>query len=282
MSTIAKVFVVLNLLLAVAFLGAAATFLGYVDSYRGKFTAEEEAHRTTKTNKDKVIADRDAEVAKLKGEVNTAQQEKATATDREMVTTRAYNELKTAYDSTSASHTALTRAHTVAQDTIKGLTELKEQLQSNATALKEATRLAQDEKGAAVKAMNQAQLDLDNSRGLIKELETKLSTVEEALSRAQFAREAGIRGSGAPTGTGEPQPMQNAKITASDPRSNIVVISIGSEDGVKVGYRYVVSRGASYVGMIEVTSTEGKQAAARSIRDLQKSEIRVGDDVASQ
>jgi hypothetical protein len=282
MSTIAKVFVVLNLLLAVAFLGAAATFLGYVDSYRGKYTDEQKAHDTTRTNKDKVIADRDAEVAKLKGEVSAAQLEKATATDRETVTARAYNELKTAYDSVSASHTRLTASSTVAQDTIKGLTELKEQLQTNAAALREAARLAQDERGAAVKAMNQAQLDLQNATGTIKELEQKLATVQEALDRAQFAREAGIRGTGAPTGTGEVQPMQNAKVTASDGRTNIVVISIGSEDGVKVGYRYVVSRGSTYVGMIEVTSTEAKQSAARSIRDLQKSEIRVGDDVASQ
>jgi hypothetical protein len=265
----------------VAFLGAAATFLGYVDSYRGKFTDEQKAHENTRTTKDKKIADQDAEIAKLKGEVTTAQGEKATATDREMVTARAYAELKAAYDSASASLTRLTAAHTVANDTIKGLTELKEQLQANATTLKEATRAAQDERGAAVKAMNQAQLDLENSRGTIRELEQKLAACEDSLARLRFEKEAGVR-SGTGTGAGEPQPAQTAKVMASDPGTNIVVISLGSEDGVKVGYRYVVSRGASYVGMIEVTSTEAKQSAARSIRDLQKSEIRVGDDVASQ
>ena len=36
MSTLAKVFVVLNLLLAVAFLGAAAAFLGHSDNWKAK------------------------------------------------------------------------------------------------------------------------------------------------------------------------------------------------------------------------------------------------------
>ena len=40
MSTVAKFFVVLNLVLAVVFLGAASTFLGYMDSNLKKYTDE--------------------------------------------------------------------------------------------------------------------------------------------------------------------------------------------------------------------------------------------------
>src|SRR5436190_24332916 len=63
MSTVAKVFVVLNLLLAVAFLGAAATHLGYDDSYRKKLTD--------------VTAQKDQEIGRLNGLITEANREKA-------------------------------------------------------------------------------------------------------------------------------------------------------------------------------------------------------------
>ena len=281
MSTIAKVFVVLNLVLAVAFLGAAATFLGYVDSYRGKFTVEETAHAKTRETKDREINSLKADIEKLQGDVARAQEERTTAVDREGVTARTYNELKAAYDSTAASLATAQAALRTSTEFNRHLSELKDQFQKNAQASLEAANAANDEKSLAVKAMNQSQQDLQNANDRIRELEQKLATCEDALARAEFAAQARVRGGGQ-TGPGEPQPAQTAKVMAADAGSNIVVISLGSEDGVKVGYRYVVSRGASYVGTIEVTSTEGKQSAARSIRDLQKSEIRVGDDVASR
>jgi hypothetical protein len=281
MSTIAKVFVVLNLVLAVAFLGAAATFLGYVDSYRGKFTVEETAHAQTRVTKDREINSLKADIEKLQGDVARAQEERTTAVDREGVTARTYNELKAAYDSTAASLATAQNALRTSTEFNRHLSELKDQFQKNAQASLEAANAANDEKSLAVKSMNQAQLDLQGANERIRELEQKLAACEDSLARAEFAAAARVRGGGG-TGPGEPQPAQTAKVMAADAGSNIVVISLGSEDGVKVGYRYVVSRGASYVGTIEVTSTEGKQSAARSIRDLQKSEIRVGDDVASR
>jgi hypothetical protein len=281
MSTIAKVFVVLNLVLAVAFLGAAATFLGYVDSFRTKLTVEETAHANTRKEKDARIASLETEIASLKGQVTTAQGARDTAQTKEQEVRAGYEQLKTQYDALSAAHQRATASLTVAQDTIRALSALKDQLQQDAMTKSEALRAAEDERAAAVKAMNQAQLDLDNTRAQMRELEQKLSACEEARARLQFAYEAAARGGGT-GGPGEPQPAQTGKVLAADPRTNIVVISLGSEDGVKAGYRYVVSRGSAYVGTIEVTSTEAKQSAARSIRDLQKSEVRAGDDVMSR
>jgi hypothetical protein len=281
MSTVAKVFVVLNLVLAVAFLGAAATFLGYVDSYRNQLDVEKTAHQTTRTANEKIISDRDAEIATLRNQLTAANQAKDLAIQTDARTGAAYQSLQTDYATTAASLARATAALTVAQDTIKNLTALKDELQASARTMAEALRVANDERGAAIKAANQAQLDLENEQARARELEQKLATCEDARSRLEFAERSRAAGGGT-GGPGEPQPPQQGKVTAADGRANIVVISIGSEDGVKAGYRYVVSRGNSYVGTIEVTSTEAKQSAARSLRDLQKSEIRSGDDVMSR
>jgi hypothetical protein len=281
MSTVAKVFVVLNLVLAVAFLGAAATFLGYVDSYRNQLDVEKTAHQTTRDTTSKLISERDTKISTLTNQLAQANEEKGAAIRMDERTTQAYTNLQTAYATTAASLTRATASLTVAQDTIKNLTALKDELQANARTMAEALRVANDERGAAVKAANQAQLDLENEQDRARQLEQNLASCEDARARLEFAARARAAGGGT-GGPGEPQPPQQGKVTAADPRANIVVISLGSEDGVKAGYRYVVSRGADYVGTVEVTSTEAKQSAARSLRDLQKSEIRTGDDVMSR
>jgi hypothetical protein len=281
MSTVAKVFVVLNLVLAVAFLGAAATFLAYVDSYRGQLDVEKAAHVQTRTDKDRQIADLTTQLGAATQQVLAANTARDLALATDTRTTQAWQNLQADYANTAANLTRATASLTVAQDTIKNLTALKDELQQNARTMNEAMRVANDERGAAVKAANQAQLDLENSQSTVRELEQKLATCEDARARLDFAQRARAAGGGT-GGPGEPQPAQAGKITAADPRANIVVISLGSEDGVKAGFRYVVSRGAAYVGTVEVTSTEAKQSAARSLRDLQKSEIRTGDDVMSR
>jgi len=58
-----------------------------------------------------------------------------------------------------------------------------------------------------------------------------------------------------------------------------VIISLGSEQGVRPGSRYTVARGPSYVGTVEVTAVRATQSTARVLEHLQKSPIRPGDVV---
>ena len=56
MSTIGKVFVVLNLLLAGLFLGYASTALATTSEWKSKYEAEQAAHQKTASEKDDEIA----------------------------------------------------------------------------------------------------------------------------------------------------------------------------------------------------------------------------------
>ena len=79
-----------------------------------------------------------------------------------------------------------------------------------------------------------------------------------------------------------PQPSQQGRVLAADGGANVVVISLGAEDGVKEGFEYRVSRGSNYVGRIRITNVESKKSAGRSIMDLQKSPIQPGDLITSR
>ena len=78
------------------------------------------------------------------------------------------------------------------------------------------------------------------------------------------------------------QPDHAGQVLSVDSGANAVVISLGSDDGVELGFRYTVSRGSQYVAMIEITDVGAKESAGRSIESLQKTDIQLGDRVMSR
>jgi hypothetical protein len=276
MSTVAKVFVVLNLILAVAFLGAAATFLGWDDWHR---------QRLDKANIDniKAIAAKDATIAEINrnltektASLTTSMSQKDTLQGQVGALQASYDQMKKSYDELNASATAATRALLVAQNTIKEGRTLTDQLLAERQKLTDETKRFQEERDAAVKNQATADLQLEKTMTELKDLTAKLSSTETELQRAQFSLNTMTKRFGPMTGP--EQPPQNAKVLAADDATNVVVISLGSEDGVKEGFRYTISRGNQYVATIEITHVEAKQSAGRSQRDKQQRPIQRGDD----
>jgi HAMP domain-containing protein len=66
MSTVAKILVVLNFLLAGYFLSSASSFLAQEDNFKKELAAEQAAHETTKQQKDD-------EISSLRGRLNSLQ-----------------------------------------------------------------------------------------------------------------------------------------------------------------------------------------------------------------
>ncbi len=73
-----------------------------------------------------------------------------------------------------------------------------------------------------------------------------------------------------------------ARVLATDGRANVHVISLGAEDGVKLGSTYGVSRGSEYIGTLKITHVQAKQAAGSSVAELPRGDIRRGDRVGRE
>jgi len=278
MSTLAKVFVVLNLLLAVAFLGAAAAFLGHSDNWKAR-------HDVLKKGTDEEISglkiagtNKDAKITSLEGSVNQANAEKDKATKAENLISEAYNQLKKGYDESNASYQNASRALLVAQETIKNGRALVDQLQAERQQLIDRLRAANDEAVASTTAKNNAENALELATNQLQDANTKLTNAELELQRTRFRLEAIVRAN-PNIDVATEQPWQQAKVLQADNGSNIVVISLGSEDNVKAGFKYTVSRGSSFVAEIQITNVQTKSAAGRVLTGLGKSPVRVGDDV---
>ncbi len=283
MSTVAKIFVVLNLALAVAFLGASATFLGYLDSYKTKYEGEQTSHDATKKAAKMAADEAIAKLTDVQTKLNAANTDLTAANNYSTALKGAYAQLTEAYGILNASLSKANSALDVAQKTIQSGRDLADELTKSRETLKGALDLANDEKTAAIRMQAQLQANLDDAQTQVKDLQAKLADAQTTLQRRDFELETIKRRiPGVTDMVGVAQPAHSGKILNVDNDANIVVISLGSEDGVKVGYMDTVSRGSHYVGQIEITNASTKMSTGRSLKKLEKSSISVGDEVTGK
>lgn len=78
------------------------------------------------------------------------------------------------------------------------------------------------------------------------------------------------------------QPAQpiHGKVLAVRREVNLVMLSVGREDGVKKGYRFTIYRDQKYIGKVEIEKVFTDMSSARILRDWTKEKIREGDDAA--
>jgi hypothetical protein len=277
MSTGAKVFVVLNFLLAALFLGSASALLGHSDHWKARHTNDTvklTADLNTEKNKSKSL---EIELSKAQSDKNASDQA-AAERKREAETLQTQNAtLKEKFDSLLAAHAAATRALQIAQNTIDNVQKLVGVLQdSRKTDIDNLTK-ALAEKNEAVKMQNALEANLGDATQQLKDALAKLATTQTELQRATFELENYRKTY--PGGPGTEQPWQVGKVLTADATNNIVVVSIGAEDGVKVGYRYAVSRGNQFIATITIMSTQAKMAAGKVT--LGNGSPMPGDDIAT-
>jgi len=64
--------------------------------------------------------------------------------------------------------------------------------------------------------------------------------------------------------------------------SQLIEISVGSDDGVKQGQTIEIFRGERYLGRAKILSADPDRAVGQVIREFQKGQIQEGDDVATK
>ena len=276
MSTVAKIFIVLNFVLAAVFLGSAAAFLGHADNWKVKHLKDTAALSaeigTLKQQKAEVTADKD----KLSGAVGQAVVDRDLSRSQADVLKTAYDQIKKSYDELNGSLANESKALQIAQTTIANSRTLVDELQKERQTLIDGLAKATDEKNAAVKMQNQLALNLEQETMAKQDALAKLTDASTSLQRTTFELSS-IKAANPGIG-GSEQPWQTAKVLAADNGANIVVVSLGAEDGVKEGFKYTLSRGNQYVATVQITNVQAKQAAGKVLTGMSKSPVQAGDD----
>lgn len=74
-------------------------------------------------------------------------------------------------------------------------------------------------------------------------------------------------------------PERNGKIVEIDRPSDLVLVSIGFDEGLRTGHMLEVTRGGRYVGKLKVRNTEPNLAVAEIMKDYSEGILQEGDRV---
>lgn len=276
MSAIAKILIVLNLLLAVAFLGAAATFLGQQENWKLKH--EQLTERTTTE-----IQGLNDALASARNDQRTAEQNASQAqADLKAVRDR-FEQKESDYTTLSKSHNELIAKYDTLSKTYQDIVNQNKTLQQEKNALIDDKDAALTAKRAAIEAQNNAETEqkrlegeLADVRGQLAELNKKMMAMADENESLTIQLQAYQERYPALTDLVVP-PKIDAQVTGVDNDLNIVLLSVGRDDQVKPGYSFTVYRGNEYVGKIMIDKVEKDYASGYSVKELQKHPIEVGD-----
>jgi septal ring factor EnvC (AmiA/AmiB activator) len=282
MSTVAKILVVVNLVLAGAFLASASAFLGNQDQWRKRHETDTAALKVDIDREKEKVARLTTQNATLTSQFQGVQ-DQLTKANNDATQFRTQNDvLKEAFNQASTQLTRATEALNEAQKTIAANRGLIDTLQAERTALADAKRAALEQKDAVTRQLNQKEVQMESLMGEKQALEARVEQLGNDLRSAELALQSVQSKVGPGLDVALDQPAHTGRVLDVDTKLGIAVISLGEEDGVKPGYRYTVSRGSNYVTIIEITDVSARQSAGRSIRDLQKSAPQKGDTVMSR
>ena len=272
MSGTAKAFVVINLVFAVLFAGASA-------SYLAQRNLEREALK-------KLEAKYDGDTKRLNSQVSQLQAES--------------DDLQTQVDGLSD---AKARLETSLGSTTKDLDmERKNRLERDARLTALDNHFSELKRDYAPLATRNEVLSKDlaeaekTAKDALAAKEDAIDRVREAQMQAQAAtaqfRETakqlhGVRSDLARYKSLYPEPGRKftpadiyGKVQRVDPKFGIVVISVGEDDGVEAGMEFTVYRGEGYVGRVVVTEVDKELSVARVDKSVSE-QVKVGDNVSA-
>jgi hypothetical protein len=283
MSAIGRIFVILNLVLAAAFVGYASTSLAKGSEWKKQYEAEVKAHADTKslldTDKSKLQTDLNterglkdqymaqADAAKAEADRNAADLETARRTIADLTASVA------SIEATLAGY----------NQTIAQVTAAKDAAVEDAREQERARVAAEAERDAAVLAQRDAQDGLSASELAIAQLERDLTTSRKEASKLDAEINQLVVTTGMPRDSIASTPAIQARVlqVSYDLKPGLVALNVGSEQGVKRGMTFQIFSGSTWKGQVRVENVQPGMSSAL-ITDMTAGQtIAQGDNAAT-
>jgi SMC interacting uncharacterized protein involved in chromosome segregation len=281
MSVIAKILIVLNLVLAVVFLGASATFLGQQESWKKKhddiktaseaeiadLKAQRDGANRTARDQETLASQRQEQIAEVQGILQAKESEYTQITERYSTLLGQYERLSQTYKDAIALNDSLTQQkNALINEKDAALTE---------------KRTAIEEMNAAVTERKRVEGELESAQMDKSELAKRMTELADQHESQTVLLEAYVEKFGSLADVMNP-PTIKARVTAVDNNLNIVMLSVGRDDGVKKGFAFTVYRGNEYIGKVIIDKVEADYASGYSVKELEQGAIQVGDDATTR
>lgn len=263
MTTMAKIFVVVNLILAGLGFGAAAALLGAQDNYKVALEETSKKAQETQQRLANELRDKESEVRQQRARASDAT---AAATQAESEKTTLQNELNKAKEINGQ----LLSTNQAYSSELKTLRELLGNLTSALETMREKTveqtnlasewqrkfQESESENARLTQTVNQ-QAEENTT------LQAARADLEKTIKEQKFWLDAYRRKYGP---IGEPRQLPDGTVL-SVKRTGVgtfVALSVGRKDGLRIGDEYHLSRADKYVGRVEVIRLTADSAFCRA------------------
>jgi uncharacterized protein (DUF3084 family) len=264
MSTIAKVFVVLNLVFALFLVGANSALLSKSEDYKGKFENEVAARKAdnekSKADIDKLNGDKKSLDDSLKQKTDqlndkTSELQAATATSEQVRNDN--NQLRNGVDGLNNSLKSLQTELADVQKRNKELMDKNDEFNKAATQAEKEKLDAQDDR-------TRLEGDLKRANDDVAAKETQIAALVRERDNLRAEKEALVK-AGVPVEKiiGGNVPAIEGRVNAVGPNASFVVLSVGEKEGVRIGFPFDVYRGSEYVGQVVVDAVLPESSTAR-------------------
>ena len=284
MSPIGRIFIVVNLGLAVAFLGWASANLANSNKYKTWYETE-------KTAKEKLDTELNARISELLTESNQKENDKNSLTrdkaELDTANARLTSDLAGARQENAdliASLKAMeTQLGQMSSDVASATSDAKEAL-SRAQEAQDARHAAEQAKLAAEERADGLEQDLEGARSQIAQLEVQLNDTNKKLADTTTALQVLEDVTGTEhTEIGQQPLIDGAVIMVSyEIEPGVVLINRGKADNVQRGYSFDVYSGSTYKGRVRVVNVHENTCSAVIEKLYEGRTISQGDSASTQ
>ena len=276
-TSVAKILGFIVAVAAIAFAAASFVMVSNTTDYRAKWNAEKTEHAKTKSAWAEDKADLTQQLQQANGEREEAERRKEAADDARDAREVLYKSLEVRFKTAVAANQKLSAAVDKINDT------LSRQAQEIATLRKEKEdqRLACE---AAIRAKEKAednlascQEDLSIERQKNAQLTKNLDVATGRVSAYIEAAPEVVVHADRPE-----MPDVGGKVLRVDNTKGIVLVSVGSDDGVQENFSFEVFRPGQYVGRVWVMEVYEERAICRIDSTMTKTPIMENDHVSTR
>lgn len=264
MSSIGKVFVVVNLVLSLVLLGSMGALLEASKSTKDDVTRLESEKADLQQSLTAAQSEADNARRTNEADKQRLREEKSLLEDGNKTLARSNERLESDFQSLNASYAKLAADLAVLSESVQAKDSRNRELQSDNDTLRGDAMTARE-------AEREAQLQVRDLQGQIVSYEGRLSTLEDQLTDAldEARRNARLvevaQAAGFDPRAIEAPPAIDAVVMEVDTDYGFVVLDKGRDDQVSKGIVFDVYRGNRFVGQVKVDLVEDKQSTAKIV-----------------
>ncbi len=284
MSSIGKIFVVLNLVLAAVFVGWAMNVVSTSGEWMKKHN---EVVATSGTDKTAL----NEELKKVRAELGLSKTDLASARSAQEEAKRAADRLTTEKKDLETNNATLNAAIVKIETTLGGISAARDKSDADAkkataaqTAAETARRTAELAQQSAEEAQAAAEAQMRDTTNQVASLEKEKTKLVNELSSIQTSLDTVVAATGTKLQDITAVPKIEGAVLGVETSvaPGLVAINVGSAKGVKRGHTFEIFDGSTYKGQIRIEFVHGDMSSGLITRPVQGQTIRQGDGATTR